>query len=153
MAFKVQWGEDGLPFALCDTATETVELLKLGRLGPFPAQTNGAKAPQPHHEAPAPIFSTEEKVASVFGMISDNGKQLLKELLGHPQGISAEDLAEAIGVSSSGIGGRLGSISKAAQKYQLEIGQFVQSETREEGDVVVRWLTPNKLLVEHRNRL
>jgi hypothetical protein len=84
---------------------------------------------------------------------NDKGKKMLKLLLDYPQGIEGEQFSKACGIDSSGFGGVLGSLSKAARKANLNIDQFVQSEPRFEGKRRYRWFAPTKLLTEQRHRL
>jgi hypothetical protein len=145
MAVKVQWEADG-PFAICDTPAEAMELLRQAR-----SSTNGGGSGK--GRAPASKEPSTDNMETMFNSVNDKGKKMLKLLLDYPQGIEGEQFSKACGIDSSGFGGVLGSLSKAARKANLNIDQFVQSEPRFEGKRRYRWFAPTKLLTEQRHRL
>jgi hypothetical protein len=144
MAVKVQWDTDG-PFAICDTVAEAAELLKQAR-----SLSNGT--PKEKSEVPM-IKSGEDRIDVFFANMNHKGKLLLKTLLNYPSGVEGEEFSKAVGIDSSGFGGVMGSLSKAAKKGRLTLDQFVKSEAKFEGARRYRWLAPGRLLVEHKNRV
>jgi hypothetical protein len=146
MAVRVQWETDG-PFAICDTAAEAVELLRQAR------STNGTTSKA--HQAPPRTASkgSDDKVGMVLNAINDKSKKVLVGLLNAQDGTGAEALGQSCGIDASGIGGTLGSISKAAKKAHLDLQDFVKTETRVDTEKRrTQWYTPGRLLLEHRAR-
>jgi hypothetical protein len=148
MSIKVQWGADG-PFAVCDTPSEAMELLKQAR-----TQNGNGTTPKPHVDALvlAPA-GAESRFDTFLAIVNEKGKLLLKMLLEAPSGVEGDLLSKTMNIDSSGLGGIMGSLSKAAGKAGLKIGALVISEARFEGDRRYRWMAPGKLLLEHKGRL
>jgi hypothetical protein len=153
MAIKIQWGEDGLPFAVCETATEAVELLKQGKLEP--ASSNGTQhRAKPAQEQASKPQNAEDKTTVVLENISPKAKKLLLALLNHTQGVDTDTLGAELGISGSSIGGLFASISKVAKAQSFKIEQLVKSEVKRGPDKrSYRWLLPTKLLADHKPKI
>jgi hypothetical protein len=144
MAVRVQWEADG-PFAICDTPAEAMELLRQAR-----ATTNG-NAPKAQVQAQK-ARGAEDKVRTLVSITNEKAKKIFRALLDNPGGIEGEALSKASGLDLTGIGGVLGSISKAAVKSGFTASQIIQAETRMDGTRRFRWFEPGKVLLEQRNR-
>lgn len=142
MAIRVQWDDDG-PFAICDTTAEAIELLRQARA----SQHNGTHKTKP--EVAVVPRRAEERVDAFLAATNDKGKLLLKSLVDYPTGVEGEEFNKVLGIDSAGLGGIMGSLSKAAKKARFSIDQFVTSEARFEGARRYRWMAPTKLLMDH----
>jgi hypothetical protein len=149
MAIKVQWDpKTGAPFAVCETPEEAMQLLKHSG----PSVMNGSGRHSSNAE-PTKTQVTEEKIDTVFSVLNGKAKLLLGTLLKYPSGVEGDDFGKASGIKPSGLGGVLGTISKAAKKSHLNVDQLVQSEAKFDGKRRYRWLAPTKLLVQYGDRL
>jgi hypothetical protein len=148
MAIKVQWESDG-PFAICDNVAEAAALLRAARTVPNGASHAQPKEPDPKGPEPK---GAEEKINIFFQNTNDKGRLLMKTLLNYPAGIEGDKLIKELQIDASGLGGIVGSLSKAANKAKIGLGQFVVSEARFEGKRRYRWMAPGKLLRDQMGR-
>ena len=148
MPIKVYW-QDGGPFAVCDSAQEAAELLRLSR--------NGAISPAVKINEPIRSSALESTrppdLSKFFSKINANAKKIFSALAKHPNGITGEDFAKEVGVSSDKFGGILGGASKNAKNLHFELNQLMLSEVRVEGNRRYRFLQPTPLLVANADRI
>jgi hypothetical protein len=151
MAITIQWGPNGPVSVTCDTPAEAKEVLRqdIDSRHP-PSDSNGARADHPPTSPVRAQATTDERARTALEQVNDNVRQLLSELVKHPNGVDATELSRSTGIEIAAFGGILGSLSRAAKKSHLGFGHFLESEARFEGQRRYRWMTPTKLLIENR---
>ncbi len=145
MAIRIQW-EGGAPVAVCDTVAEARELLQ------HPGPAANGNAPKIPGEA-LRVQGNEEKARNLSRLANVKSKNIMRVLLDNQGGIEGEQLSKTSGIDIAGIGGVLGSLSKAAEKSGFLKEQVVLAETRMDGRRRYRWYAPGKVLLEQRNKI
>jgi hypothetical protein len=150
MPIKVQWDTDG-PYAICDTPAEAIELMRQARL-PGKGTHKPVTEPKPEPQKVRQNGAVEDRIGALVGGINGKAQTVIRSLLDFPNGVESEEFSQACGIATAGLGGLLGSITKAAKNAHVKVTDVVQSEFRVDGKRRFKWYTPGKILMENKER-
>ena len=161
MAIKIQFGEDGKPFAEFTSPADAAEFMRAfgtressTEIISSPPAPNRGEEGQEKRRAGRP--SRVEIAARIVGFIealSDSQKQLLGAICKHPNGVTTENLAAGLGFEQNSLSGKLTPIKRIAKRFNLAPDHFIKSGTEFSNGERRHVIKPTPWLLEHEAKL